>query len=116
MLLRRCTQHAATHGCTTVHLQPNMLALRPLLTALTFAAAAIAPAGAIIAPNLSLATVPTGYFGGNYKRRGDANIRARPLALVRSLPFRGSQPASVLSHPADSTARTQGCWPKCGWS
>ena len=38
-------------------------------------------ARAIIAPNTSLATVPTAYFGGNYARRGDANIEMVGLAF-----------------------------------
>lgn len=41
-----------------------------LLTALLNAARVTA----IQAPNISLATVPTAYFGGNYIRRNDANI------------------------------------------
>lgn len=43
-----------------------------LLTAL--AAHAVRRGGAIIAPDLSLDTVPIGYFGGNAERRGEANI------------------------------------------
>ena len=41
---------------------------------------------AIIAPNVSLATVPTAYFGGNYKRRGDENIAMlAKMRLVRGV-------------------------------
>eukprot|EP01046_Picozoa_sp_COSAG06_P029181 COSAG06_NODE_2688_length_6445_cov_4.638526_7_plen_121_part_00 len=47
--------------------------LRALLLT-TLAAAAARRGCAIIAPDLSLDTVPIGYFGGNAARRGEANI------------------------------------------
>jgi len=49
-----------------------MLAVLPILLLST---------AAIIAPNTSLATVPCAYFGGNYARRGKANIKM--LAKMR---------------------------------
>ena len=56
-----------------------------MATILTILLACIAllhhEAHAIIAPNTSLATVPTAYFGGNYARRGDANIAMVLMAL-----------------------------------
>ena len=41
---------------------------------LALATATLPAALAIVAPDTSLATVPCAYFGGNYARRGDANI------------------------------------------
>ena len=57
---------------------------------LALATATLPAALAIVAPDTSLATVPCAYFGGNYARRGDANI-----AMLEML-WEGH------------------CWPRCG--
>ena len=59
--------------------------------------AGVGGVGAITAPNTSLATVPTGYFGGNYLRRDAASIE---MLCVSSIALASCYLYSGLSnHP-----------------
>ena len=62
--------------------------INPVMQRLVLAVSALAQLGAALqAPNTSLATVPTAYFGGNYHRRPDSNIEmlaTKPSRMPRA--------------------------------
>ena len=65
---------------------------------------------AIVAPNTSLATVPCAYFGGNYARRGDANIAMlAKMRLVMLEKWEGSCWQDCLGNGTGSVSCQAGC-------
>ena len=65
---------------------------------------------AIVAPNMSLATVPCAYFGGNYARRGDANIAMlAKMRLVMLEKWEGSCWQDCLGNGTGSVSCQAGC-------
>jgi hypothetical protein len=69
----------------------------------------LSPATAI-APNMSLATVPTAYFGGNSIRRGDANIEMlSKMRIVMIEKWEGHGWVECLANGSSPS-----CLPSCG--
>jgi hypothetical protein len=86
---------------------PAIIETQMLLNLLVLA---IAPTGpSIVAPNLSLDTVPVGYFGGNAAHRGQANIEMlAKMRLVMIEKWEGHCWQDCLAKPGSSA-----CLPSC---